>query len=52
VIEAKSQAVLKTLTEQDFENAFKNDRNAGNDAYAWKATTSSVMVAYRPEIGL
>jgi hypothetical protein len=36
VIEAESQAVLNTLTEHDFQNAFKNDRSAGNGTYAQK----------------
>jgi hypothetical protein len=40
VIEAESQAVLNTLTEHDFEDAFKNGRSAGNGAYARKGTTS------------
>jgi hypothetical protein len=47
VMEAESQAVLNTLTELDFQDAFKNDRSAGNGAYAWKRTTSRVMVASR-----
>jgi hypothetical protein len=33
VIEVESQAVLNTLTEQDFQDAFKNCRSAGNGAY-------------------
>jgi hypothetical protein len=33
VIEAESQAVLNTLTEHDFQDAFKNGRSAGNGAY-------------------
>jgi hypothetical protein len=28
----------------------KNDRSAGNSAYAWKGTTLRVMVASRPEV--
>jgi hypothetical protein len=40
VIEAKSQAALNTLTEQDFQDAFKNGRSAGNSACARKGTTS------------
>jgi hypothetical protein len=31
VMEAESQAVLNTLPEHDFQDAFKNGRNAGND---------------------
>jgi hypothetical protein len=45
VNEEESQAVLNTLTEQDFQDAFKNGRNAGNDGYARKESTSRVMVA-------
>jgi hypothetical protein len=44
-MEAESQAVLNSLTEHDFQDAFKNDRSAGNGAYALKGTTSRVMVA-------
>jgi hypothetical protein len=51
VIEAESQAVLNTLTEHDFQNAFKNCRRAGNGTYArTKGTTSKVMVASRPKV--
>jgi hypothetical protein len=50
VIEAESQAVLNTFTEQDFQDAFKNGRSAGNVAYARKVTTSMTMVASRPEV--
>jgi hypothetical protein len=32
VIGTKSQAVLNTLTEHDFQDAFKNDKSARNDA--------------------
>jgi hypothetical protein len=32
VIEADSRAVLNTLTEHDFQDAFKNDRSPGNCA--------------------
>jgi hypothetical protein len=48
VTEAESLAVLDTLTEHDFQNAFKNSRSAGNGAYARKGTTLRVMVASRP----
>jgi hypothetical protein len=41
VIEADSQAVLNTLTEQD---VFENSRSYGNGAYVRKGTTSRVMV--------
>jgi hypothetical protein len=50
VIEAESQAVLNTLTEHDFQNASKNDRSAGNGAYARTGTTSRVMVASKPKV--
>jgi hypothetical protein len=36
VIEAESQAVLNSLTELDFQDAFKNGRSPGNCAYAQK----------------
>jgi hypothetical protein len=42
--------VLNTLTEQDFQDAFKNCRSAGNGAYWRKGTTSRVMVASRPKV--
>jgi hypothetical protein len=45
VIEAESQAVLNTLTEYNFQDAFKKkSRSAGNTAYAQKGTTSAVTV--------
>jgi hypothetical protein len=50
VIESEPQAVLNTLTEHDFHDAFKNVRNAGNVAYYLKGTTSRVMVAIRPKV--
>jgi hypothetical protein len=34
VREAELQAVLKTLTEHNFQDIFKNGRGAGNGAYA------------------
>jgi hypothetical protein len=50
VLEAESQAVLNTLTEYDFQDAFKkNGRSCGNDAHAWKGTTSRVMAVSRPK---
>jgi hypothetical protein len=48
VTEAESQAILNTLSEHDFQHAFKNGRGAGNSAYAWKGSTSRVMAASRP----
>jgi hypothetical protein len=47
-IEAESQAVLNTLTEHDFQDAFKNGRSAGNYKYASEGTTWRVIVASRP----
>jgi hypothetical protein len=45
VIEAELQAVLNTITEYDFQDAFKkNGRRSENGAYAWKGTASRVMV--------
>jgi hypothetical protein len=41
VIKAELQAVLNTLTEHNFQDAFKqlkNDRSAWNDTYAWMGT--------------
>jgi hypothetical protein len=38
MIEVKSQAMLNTLIEQDFQDAFKNGRIAGNGAYMGKGT--------------
>jgi hypothetical protein len=32
--EADSQAVMNVLTKHDFQDAFKNDRSAGNGCYA------------------
>jgi hypothetical protein len=36
VMEAESQVVLNTLTEHDFQDAFKNGRSAENGAYKRK----------------
>jgi hypothetical protein len=47
VMEAEPQAVLNTLTEHGFQDAFKNGRSAGNGAYPRKETTSRVTVASR-----
>jgi hypothetical protein len=52
VIEAESQAVLNTLTEHDFQGAFKTGRSAGNSSCMQKTTTSRVMVASRPKVSL
>jgi hypothetical protein len=50
VIEAESLAVLNTLTENDFQDAFKNGRSTGNATYAQKGTTSKVTLASRPKV--
>jgi hypothetical protein len=50
VIEVESQGLLNTLTEYDFQDAFKNGRSARNCAYARKGTTSRVVVATRPKV--
>jgi hypothetical protein len=50
VMEAESQTVLISLTEHDFQVAFKNGRRAGNGAYELKGTTSRVMVPSRPKV--
>jgi hypothetical protein len=49
-IVAELQEVLNTLTEHDFQDAFKNDRDAGNGALMRMRTTSRVMVASRPKV--
>jgi hypothetical protein len=51
IIEAESQAVLNTLTDHDFQDAFKNGRSAGNCSYERKSTTSGATVASRPKVG-
>jgi hypothetical protein len=52
VIEAESQAVPNSLTEHDFQDAFKNNvRSNGNSAYVQEGTISRVMVARRPKVG-
>jgi hypothetical protein len=49
-MEAELHGVLNTLTESNFQDAFKNDRSAGNCAYVQKGTTSKVMVASRHKV--
>jgi hypothetical protein len=41
------QAVLNTLTDHDFQNAFKNGRSTENGAYARRGADSRVMMASR-----
>jgi hypothetical protein len=48
--EAGSQAVLNTLTEHDFQTAFKNGTSTGNGAYEQNETTSRVMVVSRTKV--
>jgi hypothetical protein len=51
VIEAESQAVLNTLTEHYFPDAFKkNGKSARYNAYAPKGTTLKVTVATKPKV--
>jgi hypothetical protein len=50
VIEAESQAVLNTLTGQDFQDSFKHASSTGNNAYSRKGSTSKVMVTSRPKV--
>jgi hypothetical protein len=51
VTEAEMQAVLNTLMEHNFQDAFKkNGRRAGSSAYAWNGTTLRVIVASRPKV--
>jgi hypothetical protein len=48
-MEAESQVVLNTVTEYEFQVAFKNGGSAGNRAYAQNETTSKEM-ASRPKV--
>jgi hypothetical protein len=50
VIEAETQAMLNSITEHDFQDAFKEWQSAGNGAHAQKETTSRVVVASRPKV--
>jgi hypothetical protein len=50
VSEAESLEVLKTLTEQGFQDAFKNGRSTGNVKYLWKGTTLRVIAASSPKL--
>jgi hypothetical protein len=49
VIKAESKAVLNTLTEYEFQDAFKKWQKRWERRYMWKGTTSRVMVAIRPK---
>jgi hypothetical protein len=48
VMEAELQAVLKNLTEHDFQDTFKNGRSAGIGA--WKGTTLRMVVASKLKV--
>jgi hypothetical protein len=50
VIEAKLQVVLSTLTEHNFQDAFKKGRSCRNGACTQKGTTSRMMVASGPKV--
>jgi hypothetical protein len=50
VMEAELQAVLNTLTEHGYHDAFRNGRRGGNSAYARKGTASKVTVGSRPKV--
>jgi hypothetical protein len=50
VIETESQAVLNTLTEHDFHDAFKKRQKGWKGAYSRKGTFSRVMVTSRPKV--
>jgi hypothetical protein len=46
----ESLSVLNTLTEHDFQDAFKNGRSAGNGACTQKGTYLRMMMVSRPKI--
>jgi hypothetical protein len=51
VVKVELQVAMNTLTEHDFQNAFKkNGRSTGNSEYVRKGTTSRVMVTSRPKV--
>jgi predicted Zn-dependent protease len=50
VIEAESQVMLNTLSEHNFQDAFKKWQKIGNGAYMQKETTSRVMEASRTKV--
>jgi hypothetical protein len=52
VIEAKSQAMLNTLKEHSFHEAFRKCTSAGNGAHVWKGITSRVMAVSMPKVSL
>jgi hypothetical protein len=50
VNKAELQAALNTLTEHDFQDAFKNGRSPGNSAHTRKGTNLKVMMASRLKV--
>jgi hypothetical protein len=50
VIETGSQAVLNSLTVQNFQDAFKKWQKQWNGSYARNGTASSMMVTSRPKV--
>jgi hypothetical protein len=50
VIEAESQAMLNTLTEHVFQDAFKNGVSTENSAYVRKGATSRAVVDSRSKV--
>jgi hypothetical protein len=52
VIEAELQAMLNTLTEHNFQDAFKNGRSSGNTVYVRNVTTSRVWGPVGPKLVL
>jgi hypothetical protein len=50
VMEAESHAVLNSLTEHDFQDAFKNGRSTGKGEYRRKGITLMMMMANRLEV--
>jgi hypothetical protein len=50
VVEAESRAVLRALSEHDFEDAFQRSRIGGNCADVWKGTTTRVTVPVGPKL--
>jgi hypothetical protein len=50
MFEAETPAELNILREHGFQDALKNGRSSGNNAYSWTGTYSKVMVASRPKV--
>jgi hypothetical protein len=50
VTEAESQIVLNTLTEHDFQDAFKKSQEHWDGTYMWKGAASRVMVGSGPKV--